>query len=166
MVISKQSNTAFQFTFHGIAGDTVPLAEFEGRALVVVNTASQCGFTPQYQGLEKLWKDWQDRGLTVLGVPSNDFKQEEGSDSEIRAFCDLKYHVTFPMCAKTKITGAEAHPFYKWVDEQVGFIGRPRWNFYKYVISREGALVNWFSSITKPEAPALMKSVEKALSTT
>ena len=163
---NKTSQTAYEFTFHGLGGegDVIRLSDYAGRGLVVVNTASQCGFTPQYKGLEKLWQEWRDQGLMVVGVPSNDFGgQEPGADHEIREFCELKYHVTFPMCSKTPITGDGAHPFYKWVDAQVGILGRPRWNFYKYVISREGNLVDWFSSLTKPESPALAKAVRQAL---
>ena len=151
------------FTFHGIGGDTISLSAFAGKAVLVVNTASACGFTPQYQGLEALWQANRDKGLVVLGVPSNDFNQEAGSDFEIKEFCDLKYHVTFPMTAKTQVAGAGAHPFYQWIETKAGFIGRPHWNFYKYVLDRQGNYLGWFSSLTKPQSPALAKAIEKAL---
>ena len=100
-----ENTGAHQFTFHSIDGGEIPLSDYAGKAILIVNTASQCGFTPQYQGLEALWQDWKDRDLIVLGVPSNSFDQEAGNDGEIREFCDLKFHVTFPMTGKTPVIG-------------------------------------------------------------
>ncbi len=160
------SSGAHQFTFHGLGGEPINLGQFAGKAIMVVNTASECGFTPQYSGLEALWQGWKERGLVVLGVPSNDFGgQEPGSNSQIKAFCDLRFHVSFPMTEKTTVTGNGAHPFYKWIGNQVGLIGRPHWNFYKYIIGADGRLVDWYSSITKPQAPVVAKTVERALQT-
>ena len=161
---SAASGTAYRFTFHGIDDDDViPLSRYAGKALLVVNTASACGFTPQYQGLQQLWTDYAGKGLQVLGVPSNDFNQEAGSEAQIKEFCDLRFHVTFPMTGKTHVTGADAHPFYRWAAEKAGFFGRPRWNFYKYVIDRNGNFVAWFSSLTKPGNPALKHAIDQAL---
>ena len=161
---SAPKGNAYQFTFHGIGGDAIPLSRFSGKAILVVNTASQCGFTPQYQGLEALWKARREAGLVVLGVPSNDFGgQEPGSDKEISEFCDLKFHVTFPMTAKTQVTGAPAHPFYGWVGAQVGWIGRPHWNFYKYLIDRDGRLVDWYSSLTRPDGARVDAAITRTL---
>ncbi len=154
---------AYAFTFHGIDGVPIRLADYAGKAMLVVNTASACGFTPQYQGLEALWQARKESGLIVLGVPSNDFNQETGSDKEIKEFCDLRFHVTFPMTAKTDVIGAGAHPFYKWIAGKAGFIGRPHWNFYKYVIDRQGNYVEWFSSLTRPDNKALAHAIGEAL---
>jgi glutathione peroxidase len=154
---------AYDFTFHGIGGDEIRLADYKGKALLVVNTASGCGFTPQYQGLEALWQQRKADGLVVIGVPSNSFNQETGSDKDIREFCDLRFHVTFPMAAKTDVIGNAAHPFFKWIASEAGFLGRPHWNFYKYVIDRQGNFVEWFSNMTKPDNKGLSHAIDQAL---
>jgi len=162
--MSDDATTAHAFSFTGIDGEDLPLSRFSGRALLVVNTASRCGFTPQYKGLQALWERYGDRGLVVLGVPSNDFgRQEPGSEAEIRNFCTISYNVTFPMTEKAGVTGAEAHPFYKWAREQVGFMGAPKWNFHKYLIAPDGHLADWFSSVTGPKSGRLVKAVEAVL---
>ena len=146
--------------------DGAPLApeSFVGKAVLVVNTASFCGFTPQYQGLEKLWQDYRGRGLVVLGVPSNDFGgQEPGSEAEVKTFCDTNYNVDFPMTAKQKVSGSQAHPLYLWAAGRTGFVGVPRWNFHKLLIGRDGRLVDWFSSVTSPDSDRLRRAVEAAL---
>ncbi len=141
----------------------MPLADFAGKALLVVNTASRCGFTPQYDELQALWKARHQAGLVILGVPSNDFgNQEPGTAEIIRSFCAAR-QVTFPMANKAHVIGPEAHPFYQWAAAQTGVIGKPRWNFYKYLIDREGRLIGWFSSLTKPSSPKMRKAIERAL---
>lgn len=155
---------AHDFTFKLLSGETLPLKDFAGKAILVVNTASECGFTPQYEGLEKLWRANKDKGLVVLGVPCNQFGgQEPGSEAEIGAFCTKNYDVTFPMTAKTDVKGKAAHPFYKWANEAAGLLGRPKWNFYKYLIGRDGAFVDWFACPTKPTGPKIAKALEKLL---
>jgi glutathione peroxidase len=160
----KTSGSAHDFTFNGLNGTQLPLRQFAGKALLVVNTASGCGFTPQYDELQALWERRRNEGLVILGVPSNDFgNQEPGTAEIIRAFCAAR-NVTFPMADKVHVLGPEAHPFYKWAAAQTGIIGRPRWNFYKYLIDRDGNLAGWFSSLTKPNALSIRKAIEKALS--
>ena len=156
--------TAHDFTLTGIDGKPMPLAEFKGSTVLVVNTASECGYTPQYEELEALWQAYRDKGLVVLGVPSNDFGgQEPGTASEIATFCKLNYGVTFPLADKTVVKGEGAHPFYRWAGEQAGMLGRPKWNFHKYLIGADGRFIDWFSTPTKPMGPKIKAAVEKAL---
>ncbi|MBI2718757.1 MAG: redoxin domain-containing protein [Rhizobiales bacterium] len=155
---------AHDFTFTAIDGTPLPLRRFEGKVLLVVNTASECGYTPQYEGLEKLWQDNRDQGLVVLGVPCNDFGgQEPASEAEISTFCSENYSVTFPLTAKVAVKGAAAHPFYKWAGEKAGLLGRPRWNFHKYLVGRDGQFLDWFSTPAKPLGPKITAAVKKAL---
>jgi glutathione peroxidase len=156
------TNSARDISFVTLQGAPFTLGALGARAILVVNTASKCGFTPQYAGLETLYQTYKERGLAVLGVPSNDFGgQEPGSNEDITQFCDLRFHVTFPMTQKVKVTGAAAHPFYRWLAPQVGIAGKPRWNFYKYLLDGSGEFVDWFSAITKPEAGKVRKAIEK-----
>jgi glutathione peroxidase len=156
--------TAHDFAFTAIDGTPLPLAQWRGRALLVVNTASQCGFTQQYVGLQHLHQTYGARGLTVIGVPSNDFGgQEPGSEPEIAEFCRARFGVLFPLAAKTHVTGAEAHPFYRWAAREFGPAARPRWNFHKYLVTRDGALDDWFSTVTGPTSSRVVRAVERVL---
>ena len=158
--------TAFDFTLSTLRGAPLPLSDFAGRPMLIVNTASLCGFTPQYQGLQKLWTDYGDRGLLVLGVPSNDFGNQEPGDADaIGACCNGRFGVTFPIAAKERVKGPAATPLFRWLADQAGFMGQPRWNFYKYVIGRDGQFVQWFGSLTKPEAPRVRITIERCLAT-
>jgi len=153
---------AYDFSFRTLQGKDYPLAALTGRPLVVVNTASKCGFTPQYKGLEALWRARKESGLVVIGVPSNDFgAQEPGNADEISSFCELNYGVDFPMMEKVRVKGPEAHPFFKWAGKEGGFMAAPKWNFFKYLIGKDGALADWFSSITAPDSGKFLKAVEK-----
>jgi glutathione peroxidase len=155
---------AHAFTFERIDGGPLPLEQFAGKAILVVNTASRCGFTPQYDGLQALWEQYRDRGLVVLGVPSNDFgAQEPGSNSEIQEFCTLNFNITFPMTAKAKVTGSDAHPFYRWARQRAGLLGGPKWNFHKYLIAPDGTFAGSFSSVTGPSAGRLTAAIERVL---
>ena len=160
-----QPRDVYGFVFHALQGQNdIQLSEFKGKVVLVVNTASQCGFTGQYDGLEKLYQTYSDRGLVVLGVPSNDFgKQEPGSGEEIAKFCKLNYGVSFPMAAKEHVSGDEAHPFYKWARDQKGFLAAPKWNFHKYLINCRGELVDYFVSTTTPDDKKLIVAIEKLL---
>jgi len=158
------TTSAHEFTFTGIDGAPLPLSAFKGKALLVVNTASRCGFTPQYESLQALWALQKDRGLVVIGVPCNQFgRQEPGGSDDIIRFCAEHYRIGFPLTAKTDVKGANAHPFFVWAAEQAGFLGRPRWNFHKYLIGRDGDLRAWFSTLTKPSAPRIADAIAKAL---
>jgi glutathione peroxidase len=143
-------------------GKPMPLCQYAGKVILVVNTASFCGFTSQYEGLEKLYAQFKDRGLVVLGFPSNDFgEQEPGSDKEIADFCRLTYGVEFPMVAKTTVKGRDANPFYQKLAELTG--SKPRWNFHKYLINRDGTQVVAYTSFTKPEDKDLLKKIDEFL---
>jgi glutathione peroxidase len=156
--------SAYEFTFATIKGEPYPLADLAGRPLLVVNTASKCGFTPQYKGLETVWQAYKDKGLVVIGVPSNDFAgQEPGSAAEIATFCEVNYGVDFPIMGKVHVKGRKAHPFFAWVGGQGGFLASPKWNFFKYLITREGQLKTWFSSVAAPESPKVMAAIESVL---
>lgn len=156
--------TAFLFSFPLLNGGTLNLSDYKGKVVLVVNTASQCGFTPQYKDLETLYNKFKDKGFVVIGVPSNDFGQQEpGNSEEIKCFVRDHYAVTFPMTAKQHVVGEKADPFYQWANQQTGFIGSPKWNFHKYLIGKDGQLVTWFSSITSPTSGRVEKAIEKAL---
>jgi glutathione peroxidase len=142
-------------------GREQPMAAYRGKVVLVVNTASECGFTPQYAGLEKLWQDYRERGLVVLGFPSNDFGQQEpGTAEEIRTFCDLNFHVTFPMFAKVVTKGEGQSPVFAFLTAKKP---KPRWNFYKYLIARDGAVHDYFVSLTSPDSKRLRRAIDKAL---
>ena len=152
---------AYDFSFRAIDGGALPLEQWRGKPVLVVNTASECGYTPQYSGLEKLWQRYRDRGFVLLGVPSNDFgAQEPGSEAAIQQFCTRNYGVDFPLAAKETVSGANAHPFYRWV-AQAG--GAPRWNFHKYLIARDGSLAEAWPSRVAPEDRAIAGAIEAAL---
>ena len=155
--------TAYAFSFPALSGDDISLAEFTGRPLLVVNTASLCGYTPQYAGLQQLWTEFGGRGLAMVGVPSNDFGgQEPGGATEIAETAQHQYGVTFPIAAKAVVTGANAHPFYKWAAQarpnQV-----PRWNFHKYLIGRDGYIAEVFASAVEPTDTRVKTAIAKAL---
>lgn len=157
--------TLHDFTLTRIDGAPLPLVQFKGQVVLLVNTASACGFTPQYEGLETLWQSCRERGLAVIGVPSNDFgAQEPGSADDISSFCKINYGVTFPLAGKTVVKGSDAHPVYKWAGEQAGLLGRPKWNFHKYLFDRDGRFVDWFSTQTLPTGPKIRKALEALLS--
>ncbi|MGA7581679.1 MAG: glutathione peroxidase [Pseudolabrys sp.] len=153
--------TAYAFTFKGLDGDEILLSSYAGHPLLVVNTASLCGYTPQYAGLQTLWTRYRDRGLVILAVPSNDFGgQEPGSVSDIHTTARGQYHVTFPITEKVAIKGKDAHPFYKWAAAERPLEG-PRWNFHKYL--RDGYLKAAFNSAVEPTDPIIIAAIEKEL---
>lgn len=160
---TADSPTAHAFRFEGIEGGTIDLSSFRGRPILVVNTASRCGFTRQYAGLQQLWTRYRARGLTVIGVPANDFAgQEPGSNAEILGFCSSTFGVTFPLAAKTSVIGADAHPFYRWAAaERPG--ETPRWNFHKYLIGRDGRIAAVFPTSVEPTDPRILTAIERAL---
>ena len=164
MSAEKSNKIAHQFSFIAIDGKALPLSQYAGKALLVVNTASRCGFTRQYSELQHLWQRYQDRGLVVLGVPSNDFGgQDPGTEAEIKSFCEVNFNVDFPMTEKSLVKGSGAHPFYKWAGDSFGAMSKPRWNFHKYLIKPDGRLADWFSSVTSPKSGRLIRAVEAVL---
>lgn len=156
--------TAHLFTFEGLTGGEIRMADYRGQVVMVVNTASECGFTPQYEGLQKLYESRKAMRFVIVGVPSNDFGgQEPGSAREIARFCKLNYGVTFAMAAKSPVTGPTAHPFYRWALTAFGPSGAPQWNFHKLVIGKDGRPVAAFPSKVKPDAPEVRAAIDQAL---
>lgn len=162
---SVQAGSSYDFSFKTLTGEQpLPLSQFKGKVLLIVNTASQCGFTKQYAGLEKLYEKYKDQGFVILGVPSNDFGgQEPGSNQDIASFCQLNFGVSFPMAAKEVVSGNSAHPFYQWARKTLGFGTAPKWNFHKYLIDRDGHLVDYFYTTTAPDASRLHDAIEQLL---
>jgi glutathione peroxidase len=160
------SPVAYDYEFEPIEGGKMPLAQWRGKVLLVVNTASLCGFTPQYEGLQSLWQRYETRGLVVIGVPSNDFgAQEPKSESEIQGFCQGAFGVNFPLTTKQVVSGPGAHPFYRWASDALGGKDAPRWNFHKYLVGRDGKLIAGFGSGVTPLSKTMVNAVETALGT-
>ncbi len=162
---TSSEKTAYDFSFNNLIGNKpLNISDFKNCVILIVNTASKCGFTSQYESLEKLYKFYKDKGLVIIGVPSNDFgKQEPGTNEEIANFCKLNYGVTFPMASKEKVSGDGKHPFYVWAKSQLGFGTSPKWNFHKYLINREGKIIDYFNSTTSPDSDRFVMTIEKAL---
>lgn len=156
--------TAYDFEFDSIDGESLPFSTYEGKSVLVVNVASYCGYTPQYEALQSLWETYQDQGLVVLGVPSNDFgNQEPGSNEEIKEFCDINYSINFPMTDKYVVKGDEAHPFYQWARESFGETAEPGWNFHKILVGPDGTVSAAFESKVTPESDELIDAVTASL---
>jgi glutathione peroxidase len=156
--------TIYDFTATNIDGTEQPLSDYKGQVLLVTNVASKCGFTPQYEGLEKLYETYSDQGLAVLGFPCNQFgHQEPGDEAEIKEFCSLTYNVKFPLFAKIDVNGAHADPLYQWLRAQKAglLMDRIKWNFTKFLVGRDGEVIDRFAPTTKPEK--LTADIERAL---
>jgi glutathione peroxidase len=155
----------YDFEALSITGQPAHLSSQRGKVLLIVNTASACGFTPQFAGLEKLWEDYRDRGLVIVGFPSNEFgSQDPGGNDEIASFCQLNYGVSFPMMAKTQVNGKDAHPLWQWLKAQApGLLGSEgvKWNFTKFLVGRDGQVIKRYAPTDTPES--LRKDIEKAL---
>lgn len=157
-------STIYDLTVPTPDGGTKSFAEYKGKPVLLVNVASQCGFTPQYAGLEQLNRQYQDRGLVILGVPCNDFGgQEPGTSEEIRQFCSLNYGVTFELLGKVHILGEDKHPLYQWLTEQAEPQGDVKWNFEKFLISKDGQVAGRFPSRVAPEDESLIQAIEQQL---
>ena len=152
------------FRFTAIEGGDLDLSAYRGKAVLLVNTASRCGFTPQYEGLQSIWERYRDRGLVVLGVPSNDFGGQEPLDEAgIKDFCEATFGIDFPMTTKEQVRGPEAHPLYGWIAEQLGDEGRPSWNFHKFLIDPEGRVVGAWPAPVKPTSETVTAAIEARL---
>ena len=162
-VASGSSTNAYDYEFKSIDGDKIKLSDYKGKVIVVVNVASRCGYTPQYEGLQSLWSNYKNKDLIVLGVPTNNFRQEPGSNKEIKDFCESNFGITFPMTEKISVIGNNSHPFYKWAKEDYGIGAIPKWNFHKIIIGKEGKIVDTFSSITKPSSKKFLKVIEELI---
>ena len=167
-IFTSNSNTsysklAYDFSFNDLDGSKINLSEFKNKVLVVTNVASKCGFTSQYEDLQQIWEEYQKDGLVVIGVPSNTFNQELASNKEVKNFCEAKFGISFPMTEKVEVKGDNAHPFFKWANENYGSKAIPKWNFHKIIISKDGKVFNTFSSMTSPTSNKFITSLENAL---
>ena len=153
----------FDFKISGISGETIEFEKYKNKVILLVNTASYCGFTKQYTDLQKLWDEYKSKGLVVIGVPSNSFNQEKTNDSEIKNFCEVNFNITFPLTTMTDVKGDKAHEIYKWVKKNYGNSAVPKWNFFKILINKEGKIVDTFSSFTNPMSKKIISNIEKIL---
>ena len=154
---------AYEFSFRGIDGKLINLASYKNKVIVVVNVASRCGYTPQYKDLQQLWINYKEKDLVVIGVPTNNFKQEPGTNTDIKKFCESNYGINFPLAEKTNVIGSNAHPFYKWAKKNYGIGAIPKWNFHKIVIGKNGKIVDTFASFTKPTSDKFLNLIEKEI---
>ena len=154
---------ATNFKFKGIDGDIIDMNEYKNKVVVVVNVASRCGFTNQYEGLQKLWTNYQSEGLIIIGVPSDNFRQEPGSNKEIKDFCETTFGISFPITEKNNVIGKNSHPFFLWAKDSYGIGAIPKWNFHKIIIGKNGKVVNTFSSITKPYSNKFLEVIKTEL---
>ena len=148
------SNSLYEFSFTSIDGKKLELKSYKNKVILVVNTASMCGFTKQYSGLEKVYQDYKDKGLVVIGMPSNSFKQEYVEEEKVKDFCETKFNITFPMTKIVQVTGEEKHEFYKWLENNYGV--KPKWNFFKFIFNKKGEFIDSFSSITRPNSDRIL----------
>jgi glutathione peroxidase len=161
---APKATSAHDFSMTRIDGKPLPLSQFKGKVILVVNTASMCGFTPQYEGLQSLQNRYAKQGFTVIGVPSGDFMgQEYGSNAEIKQFCETKFGINFPMTEKSVVKGAQAAPFYRWAKATLPADNEPKWNFHKFLVGKDGKLIAGFGSKVTPESPEMKRAIEAAL---
>ena len=151
------------FSFKSVEGNTINLADYKDKVILVVNVASRCGFTNQYEGLQTLWSEYKDKGLVVIGVPSNNFRQEPGTNKEIKNFCESTFGIDFLITEKISVKGDDAHSFFTWAKKNYGSSAVPKWNFHKIIIGKNGKVAETFSSITKPTSKKFISSIEKEI---
>ena len=154
---------AHNFEFNSIDGQSINLKDYKEKIIVVVNVASRCGFTKQYNDLQNLWVNYKDKNLVVIGVPTNDFKQEPGSNEDIKNFCETNFNINFPMTEKINVLGKNAHPFYQWAKSNFGNSAVPKWNFHKIIIGKDGKIIDTFPSITSPSSKRFINFIEKQI---
>ena len=153
----------FDLNIESISGDVINFAEYKNKVVLIVNTASFCGFTNQYEDLQKLWDTYKSKGLIVLGVPSNSFNQEKDNDSEVKEFCEVNFNINFPLTSITEVKGENAHELFKWAHKNHGKSAIPKWNFHKILINKEGKVEDTFNSFTKPSSKKIIDKIESIL---
>ena len=164
VAVGDYDKLAYEFNFNDLDGSKINLSEYKNKVIVVVNVASQCGFTSQYEDMQRIWETYEEKGVVVLGIPSNDFgNQEPGSSEEIKNFCEAKFGITFPMTEKVSVKGDNAHPFYMWAKDNYGKSAVPKWNFHKIIINKNGKIAETFSSITNPSSKKFIKTLEELI---
>ena len=165
MSITFPANSDFyDLSFESINGNIISLKEFKNKPIIVVNSASFCGFTYQYEQLENLYQKYKKKGLVIIAIPSNDFGGQEYKDNKkVKEFCEVNFNISFPITTITKVKGKSRHSFFKWVEKEAGYLSLPKWNFYKYLINKEGKLSSWFSSVTKPSSEKFLNELKKIM---
>ena len=158
---ANYSQLVYDFEFNSIDGNKIKLSNFKDKVLVVVNVASRCGYTPQYEDLQMLWSNYKNKSLVVIGVPTNNFKQEPKNNAQIKEFCETNFGVNFPMTEKMDVIGSNAHPFFKWAKKNYGIGAIPKWNFHKIVVGKNGRVLDTFASFTKPSSKKFMNIIDK-----
>jgi len=153
----------FDFKINSISGETINLKDYQNKLVLVVNTASYCGFTKQYDDLQLLWEKYRSDGLIVLGVPSNSFNQEKKADTEVKEFCDVNFNIDFPMTTITEVKGENSHEIFKWAEKNYGKSAIPKWNFHKILINKEGKIEDTYNSFTKPMSKKITSKIESLL---
>ena len=153
----------YDFSIESITGETIKFDEYKNKVVLIVNTASYCGFTKQYDELQELWDLYKSKGLIVLGIPSNSFKQEKSNNADVKEFCEVNFNINFPLSTITEVKGENAHEIFKWAKTNYGKSAVPKWNFYKILINKDGKIEDTFASFTKPMSKKLIKIIEKIL---
>ena len=153
----------YDFKINDIKGDEIDLKDFKGKPVLIVNTASYCGFTKQYNDMQELWEKYRDRGLIVLGIPSNSFNQEKTNNNDVKEFCEVNFNINFPLTEITDVKGDNAHEIYKWAKANYGKSAIPKWNFYKILINKEGKIEDTYASLTSPTSKKITKKIENLL---
>ena len=161
--LSASSGVAYDYKFDSIDGGQIELSDYKDKVIVIVNVASRCGFTSQYEDLQSLHNNYKDKNLVVIGVPTNNFKQEPGSNDQIKDFCETNFGITFPMTEKISVIGANSHPFYKWAKDDFGISAIPKWNFHKIIIGKDGKVADTFASITSPSSKKFINFIEEQI---
>ena len=162
-VFANYEKVFYDFKIESISGDEIDFKDYKNKVILLVNTASYCGFTKQYDGLQKLWDKYKSNGLIVLGVPSNSFNQEKKSDKEVKDFCKINFNINFPLTAITEVKGNNAHEIFKWAKKNHGKSAVPKWNFHKILINKDGKIEETFSSFTKPTSEKIISKIERLL---
>ena len=161
--IANYENKIYDFSIESITGETINFKDYKNKVILVVNTASYCGFTKQYDELQELWDLYKEKGLIVLGVPSNSFNQEKNNNSDVKKFCEVNFNINFPLTTITNVKGENAHELFKWAKKNHGKSAEPKWNFHKILINRDGQVEDTFASFTKPMSKKITKSIENNL---
>tara|TARA_B100000965_G_scaffold357637_1_gene336479 strand:- start:174 stop:719 length:546 start_codon:yes stop_codon:yes gene_type:complete len=162
-VTANYDKVFYDFKIESISGEIIDFHEYKNKVVLIVNTASYCGFTKQYEELQKLWDMYKSKGLIVLGVPSNSFNQEKKNNSEIKEFCEVNFNINFPLSSITDVKGENAHELFKWAEINYGKSAIPKWNFHKILINKEGKIENTFTSFTKPMSKKIVNKIEDIL---
>ncbi len=161
--MANYEKTFFDFEIQSISGETINLNKYRNKVVLLVNTASYCGFTKQYADLQELWDKYNSKGLVVLGVPSNSFNQEKNNNEDVKKFCEVNFNINFPLTAIMEVKGDKAHEIFKWAKKNHGKTAIPKWNFHKILINKEGKVEDTFASFTKPNSNKIIKKIEENL---